>query len=200
MPYNRSVVIEYMKKTGNWIAIAVLGIIFCVLFFSFIFRNAMATYDRGFGVDSSGKLYLGTVECIEVYENGKLIKKIAPVPRGYLLSVSENDTILVFGLRYVSEWDFDGNELSCEIVDSSVAPYYDVDITKFTTKDGVTYTLDDSFKPKIVRDDGAVLFEMSDEVFWTNLALLMGSIVAAAAIWFLLYRMGMFSVKKRTFG
>lgn len=67
----------------------------------------------GFGVDSSGKLYIGKESKIEVYENRELLYSIEPMTsRGYEFTVQKDDTLLLSTASVVYTLDLHGNVLS----------------------------------------------------------------------------------------
>lgn len=190
-----------MKKSDRWVLALPFAYIFFFSYVIFFFLTAINSI-YGFGVDSSGKLYVGKQSYIEVYENGELQKKIPGGKREYRMTVLENDTILISGTSYFSIRDLNGEELSFEEVESQYSPYDSISETRFTDQDGTTYFLKGFLRRKIVSDDGTILFQVPARVFYAKVGALLVCVATAVTVLVILARSGVFrmSNKKQTGG
>lgn len=67
---------------------------------------------NGFGVDSSGRLYVGEGNRISVYENSQLLYKIQNnTGRGYVFTVQENDSILLASGSHICRMNLHGENI-----------------------------------------------------------------------------------------
>jgi len=111
---------------------------------------------KGFAVDSSGKLYIGKEEWIDVYENDELVNKITTMTsRGYVFTIQEDDTILLAsGTTILHIIDLNGNIIDEKKADS-VQTFYSLSRKKeFVAKNGNRYFLEKSWgRIKILKVD-----------------------------------------------
>ena len=85
-----------MKYTKRLQGFLPLGIILIVIYLILTFTETGSESFCGFGVDSSGKIYVGRFHTIEVYENRELVHTIpSPTNRGWEMTVSQNDEIII---------------------------------------------------------------------------------------------------------
>ena len=76
---------------------------------------------HGFGVASSGTLFLGIGHKIDVYENGKLVYTIREgTSRGYCFTIQEDDTILLASGNDVYIFDLQGETTIAQWRDSTI--------------------------------------------------------------------------------
>ena len=117
----------------------------------------------GFGMDSSGVLYVGKDGVIEKYHNGSLIGEFSSrTSRGYAFAVQSDDTVLLSTSSTVYSLDLHGNEIEKqEDVLSKI--FYQLDITKksFKSADGKLYNVISPFgRTRIVCETGEEIFTM----------------------------------------
>lgn len=82
-----------MKRTNLFIVTSLIIFFICALLLIF---EVVSFSFHGFGVDSTGKLYVGAGHKIDVFENGKKVNTIRNLTsRGYVFTIRNDDTILL---------------------------------------------------------------------------------------------------------
>ena len=117
---------------------------------------------HGIAVDSSGRLYIGTDDDIEVYENGKLINTISPqTTRGYVFTINENDVIILSIGSTAYEISTSGNVLAV-IPDNTTAMYNRISKTvkNHVSGNGADYTVDSILGRTVVTCNGNTVYKM----------------------------------------
>ena len=101
-----------MHKEMKYLAVFVLPhaciINFCLLM---IFLNFATPFISSFGIDSSGRLYVGENDTINIYQDGKKEGYIELKSSNYEFTVNSDDTILVAYPSRVYLMDTSGNIL-----------------------------------------------------------------------------------------
>ena len=116
---------------------------------------------HGFGVDSSGRLYLGNKEYISILENSQEIQKIPlPLYRTYYFTVQADDTIIVATESCVYIIDSCGNVLSSRYEEGDTT-YSQLQHQKLVLgADGEQYLLQKYLGRKIIKDkSGTVIYK-----------------------------------------
>ncbi len=115
----------------------------------------------GFGVDSSGVLYVGKESVIEKYKDGKMIGTISPqTTRGYAFTIQKDDTILLSTASMVYKLDNSGNILD-EWEDEGTSTFNDLQfIRKFTAKDGRKYVMKSLFGRTVIYCNDEIIYQM----------------------------------------
>lgn len=114
-----------MKKINPAIIFFLLCISGPLLIYSIIsiFPN---TEWHGFGVDSSGRVYIGKQSEILVYSDRECVQEIKiPKYKAYYFTVRDNDTILIASALEVDTYDLTGNLLDT-IPDPGLDKYYEL--------------------------------------------------------------------------
>ncbi len=116
---------------------------------------------HGFGVDSTGAVYVGKTEEIAIYVEGQHVDAIdVPRFRSYRMTV-ENDTIVIATSQYVYLYDVEGTELSCtKDQGGSIHSGMKDNMTCYRAVDGTQYVATTALRHQIIRDDGAIVYEM----------------------------------------
>ena len=116
----------------------------------------------GFGLDSSGVLYIGTDSSIEKYLNGEQIGKILKPSRGYAFAVQNDDTILLSTASIVYTMDLDGNILTQrEDIGTETFNQLQKKNKLFLANDGKTYRLKLIFgRTCVVSEEGEMIYQM----------------------------------------
>lgn len=152
---------EQTVKKMLWIVPIGFVILFCI--FSIASGSANIGI-RSFAVDSKDILYVGTYNHIEVYEQGKMIHTISPqTSRGYVFTITENDTILLSTGDVVYLISTDGNEIET-LKEHAGGVYTELQFHKneFTSKNYDVYTLKNKFgRTKIVKNDTETVYKIS---------------------------------------
>ena len=98
---------------------------------------------HGFGVDSSGRMYIGEDGKIVVFENGQAVDTIDKyTDRGYVFTITEEDTLLLSTASFVYEMDISGSDIIEKYADEGTKTYNALNRNKyeFITKDGQHYS------------------------------------------------------------
>lgn len=117
----------------------------------------------GFGVDSSGKLYIGRDHRIEVYENGKIIHVIRKgTSRAYSFTIQEDDTILLASGSDVFVMDLNGTVFLDKRKDDTGEIGRKLDKVKyeFVSVDGNFYSVERPFGFFTIYQGDIALFRM----------------------------------------
>ena len=138
-------------------------IIWLVLTFCLVLTNTgrvSITYS-GFGVDSSGVLYVGKEGVIEKYNSDKMVGTISPqTSRGYAFTVREDDTILLSTADMVYKLDLSGKVLD-KWEDEGTSTFNDLQhIRKFTAKNGQKYVMKLHFGRTVICSGEDVIYKM----------------------------------------
>ena len=99
------------SKTFVIVSLVLLLLIggFCILLYT-VLDTAKITCN-GFGIDSSGTVYLGFSEIIMKYKDGEKIGRITKLPRGYAFEIYPDDTIHCASSSDTYIMDLNGNEI-----------------------------------------------------------------------------------------
>lgn len=108
---------------------------------TFLLVTGIVSFDfNGFGVDSSGKIYVGIGHKIEVFEDGKKIHTIKKgTSRGYCFTIQKDDTILLAGGEDVFVFDLYGEHTIAQWKDPSIEDHLEENMHSFVTSDGDVY-------------------------------------------------------------
>ena len=109
---------------------------------SFLLITGIVSFDfHGFGVDDSGKVYVGIGHKIEVFENGEKIHIIKKgTSRGYCFTIQEDDTILLARGEDVFILDLYGEDVIAHWKDHSVEDRLEENKYSFVTSDCDVYS------------------------------------------------------------
>lgn len=131
-----------MKTRKNAVACVPIALLMIVSLLVMMATEHGSVRLEGFGVDSSERLYVGRFHSIEVYEDTELIKKIdAPTSRGWIMTVSEGDHIIVSTGEKIYTMDLEGNIID-EGPDVRNRIYFKIrDTRKIESADGSIYEL-----------------------------------------------------------
>ena len=128
----------------------------------FLFSDIVDIQCTGFGIDSSGIIYLGFGERIMKYNmDGERIGTIPIRYRGYRFEILKDDTILCSDGKNTHILDLNGNEL--EIINKTGSKEYDRSEREkktFTANDGQEYVMRMPFGRRIIKSkDGEVIWK-----------------------------------------
>ena len=109
---------------------------------TFLFVTGIVSFGfNGFGVDSSGKIYVGIGHKIEVFEDGKKILTIKKgTSRGYCFTIQKDDTILLAGGEDVFIFDLCGKHTIAQWKDPSIEDHLEENMYSFVTSGGDVYS------------------------------------------------------------
>nr|WP_162990892.1 hypothetical protein [Maliibacterium massiliense] len=117
----------------------------------------------GFAIDSLGNLYVGNKICIDVYDDGLLIRKIYPqANRSYAFTINKDDTICLSTGSNVYMMDLCGNMLDATYHADRVTRLQ-LEAQKKTFRDvkGNTYFMRTIWgRTQIVRNDTEIIYKM----------------------------------------
>lgn len=140
-------------------------IAFTALMFGFtlINSNNVTLSYLGFGMDSTGILYVGKDSSIEKVKDGKVIETIDPPPaRNYAFTIKKDDTILLSTASTVYTLDLSGNIIS-EAEDEGTWTFNKLQITRkfFASSDGEIYVVKHPFGRTTIRSsEGETIYQM----------------------------------------
>lgn len=140
-------------------------IAFTSLMFSFtlINNNTVTISYLGFGMDSTGILYVGKDSSIEKIKDGKVIETIDhPPARNYAFTIKNDDTILLSTASTVYTLDLSGNIIS-ETEDEGTRTFNQLQRSRkvFTSSDGKKYVVRQPFGRTTVRSsEGETIYQM----------------------------------------
>ena len=125
-----------------------------------------------FAVDPFDRVYVGTNNDIEVYQNGTLINTISPqTSRSYVFTITEDGNILLSTASKVYIMDLEGN-----IIDTQDDPGADTynrisyRAGKFVSANGDTYKLRDPLGyTKIVKNSSETVYQISNLSVWVKI-------------------------------
>lgn len=143
--------------------ITVISLIVCIscLFISFFGDIAQFVY-YGFGIDSSGTVYLGFSEKIVKYKDGERIGSIPVLYRGYVFELLKDDTILCADGSNSHILDLNGKELQV-IKNTGSQEYNRIFWGKrtFTASDGQEYVMRTPFGRRTIKTkEGEIVWRM----------------------------------------
>jgi len=153
---------KMIKSIMIYLIIIVPVGMFCM--YHLITGNVTITY-HGYGVDSSGNLYVGLEREIAVYDGDSKISSIqtaASTARAYYFTVQHDDTILLSTASNVYVLDLNGNILS-KTEDTNTVVYDRLQWSgkNFTATDGTQYVRCASLgRMRIETSDGNVIYQM----------------------------------------
>lgn len=134
-----------------------IGVVFIFLTLILNFFGSFSFH--GFGVDSSGKLYVGRMQQIEVYQSGEHIDTLTiPPQRGWTISVAEDDTIVVADGTYVHTLSLDGAVISQENDIQSKITNQQEGIRQIEGNDGNHYELIGKMFWPMVKKNGVIIY------------------------------------------
>lgn len=140
-------------------------IVFPLAFISLVLliSGNVTMFYNGFGIDSSGVLYVGKNLKIEKYLDGKVFATINPkTSRGYVFTIQKDDTILLSNGSTAYTLDLSGNVINKQ-EDTGTKIYNELRKGKnaFTTSEGKTYVINSRIGRTIVTsEEGIVVYEM----------------------------------------
>lgn len=116
---------------------------------------------NGFGVDSSGVVYVGKEKKIEKYCDGEMIGEIDPqTSRAYAFTLQEDDTILLSTASYVYKMDLSGNVLD-EWEDVGTKTYNELQWKRtFISRDNKKYTMKSWIGRTVICSEEGVIYKM----------------------------------------
>ena len=138
-----------------------LIIIFC------IFSIASGSADiqiKSFAVDSAERMYVGTESRIDVFDQGVHVFSISPqTSRGYMFTITEDDTILLSTGTIVYSMELDGKVIgSWDDKASGVYNNLQKSRSGFISKNNDIYTKKNTFgRTKIVKNDDITVYEIT---------------------------------------
>ena len=150
------------SKTFVIVSLVLLLLIggFCILLYTFL-DTAKITCN-GFGIDSSGTVYLGFNEKIMKYKDGEKIGRITKLPRGYAFEIYPDDTIHCASSSDTYIMDLNGNEI--EIIKNTGTKEYHRMLREkniFLASDGQKYEMRNPFGRRIITsEDGDMIWQM----------------------------------------
>ena len=135
-----------------------ISVRYLLLILMFLFAYLGSMEFTGFGVDSTGKLYIGRKSQIEVYHEGKQIDLLqSPEGRGWNMGISSDDHILVTSGGYTYTLQLDGTVIEKE---SDLNGKVNLTLYKqrlITGNDGAQYRLRHAWLwPTITKNDTVV--------------------------------------------
>lgn len=152
-----------MKNTGRlFVYLFSVFPILAICLVLIITGKVSISYSSGFGVDSSGILYLGTDTEIKKIYNGETVASISPqTSRGYMFTVQKDDTILLSTGSYVYVTDLSGNVIN-EKEDPYTRTFNELQSTKnkFIASDNREYVMRSRFGRKIIYSGDEVIYKM----------------------------------------
>lgn len=149
-----------------------------------------AEYDiYSIAADSSGRVYVGKPEVIEVWEQGEQIGEINPqTGRGYYFTVCADDTILVAVSSTVYHLTLDG-----VVIESWEEPgldtHYQLQWNRkhHTSPNGDEYVLKQSlWWPKIVKNGEETVYQLSSVAFYARIMTYLSAAVLLICVPFLI--------------
>ena len=184
-----------MKKINPAIIFFLLCISGPLLIYSIIsiFPN---TEWHGFGVDSSGQVYVGKHGEILVYSDRECVQEIKiPKYKAYYFTVRDNDTILIAYTSNVDIYDLEGNLLDT-VSDSGLDKYHELQgMRTIQHLSGDVYKVRNVFGVRTITKNSATIVYQTPigDVLLTVLAILSFITVIALA---LVLNLHMFTVLK----
>lgn len=125
--------------------------------------GTVSLFLHGYGIDSSGNLYLGKDTKIEKYYEGAQIATINPqTSRGYVFTIQRDDTILLSTASTVYILDLNGDILS-QTEDTGTKIYNELQSEKkfFVASDGTRYKQYSVLgRAMIANEDGEIIYIM----------------------------------------
>ena len=148
------------KLLITYLAIAVPVMAVCIFL---IISGTVSLFLNGYGIDSSGNVYLGKDTKIEKYYNGAYVGTINPrTSRGYAFTVQSDDTLLLSTASTVYIMDLDGNILSqTDDVGTKIYNKLQSEKKEFFASDGSRYIQYSSFGRTIIaHEEGDIVYKM----------------------------------------
>lgn len=139
----------------------VLVLLFCMA--SIITGIAMPYLSDGFGIDSSGRIYVGEQSKISVYENGDKINEIPTWLGHHYITVDSGDNLRIITSSGIHIWDLSGNEIQY-IEDRLTDEFYYTNThwRKQVTPSGDTYRVVDNIGwSRIVKNETETVYRIS---------------------------------------
>ena len=139
---------------------------------------------NGFGVDSAGRVYVGRIYKIEIFEDGQRISQIdIPHYRNWSIEISQDDSIILSNGSVVYVMGLSGEVMS-QMEDPGGERYREArDKRSIIGGDGQEYRLRNSFGKTIIVDakgepvyEGAILDQVVQLSFYLSIAGLLVSI------------------------
>ena len=152
------------KKSKTFIIVSLILLLLiggpCLLLYTVLDTAKITCY--GFGIDSSGTVYLGFTGNIMKYKDGKKIGRITKIPRGYAFELLHDDTIHCSNHKDTYIMDLNGKEIG--IIKNTGSEEYDRMLREkniFLASDGQKYEMRNPFGRRIITsEDGDVIWQM----------------------------------------
>ena len=144
-----------------------------------------------FAVDSQGRVYVGSQDNIEVYNNGFLERTIKPkTSRGYMFTVLENDTILLSTSTVVYAMDLSGT-VTDSWEDKGADTYNKIQYGKkrYLSSSGDVYELEQILgRTRIIKNGKDVVYSISLKAYIVKLLLIVSTVCFTLLVGFILYK------------
>lgn len=138
-----------------------LCIVIMALVFILNIGNPAALNINSFAVDTSGLVYVGGSDGISVYQDGNMVRTFdPPTSRGYLFTIQEKDTLMLFAGRRMYTMDLQGNIL--EAIDYADASVKDIPSSNrtFVSSNGDEYKLKSFIGiPRVIKNGNEVVYQ-----------------------------------------
>lgn len=145
-----------MKKLQGFLP---LGIICIFVFFLLISLGTASMEFRGFGIDADGKLYIGRLHQIEIYEDNTRVNTIIPpVERDWVMTVDPSGKIVISAAGFVLTLDVNGTVIDKQ-VDVNDKRYNEICvIQQLEDLDGNAYVLKHKWIRPTILKNGSVVY------------------------------------------
>lgn len=138
-----------------------LCIVIMALVFILNIGNPAALNINSFAVDTSGLVYVGGSDAISVYQDGNMVRTFdPPTSRGYLFTIQEKDTLMLFAGHRMYTMDLQGNIL--EAIDYADASVKDIPSSNrtFVSSNGDEYKLKSFIGiPRVIKNGNEVVYQ-----------------------------------------
>lgn len=128
------------------------------------FTGTVTLFLSGFAVDSADRLYIGTANAIQVYEDGTLINQIDPqTDRSYVFTIDQDGDLLLSTSTEVYRMDLSGKVLE-QREDRGAHVYNQIQARRstFLSSRGDVYKMKNVLgRTKITKNDSQTVYQIS---------------------------------------